>query len=139
VRDNGGRAPDIGSEALAADLALARELLDDPPQSVGFSADGPVAAAASAVELHLSDRAIVPDDDLAWSATVLLQVAAGIAEHANDLFDDSFFSQGADRSAARALPFLLLPAARDLRAALSVHGADEVDELIELSRAVSVR
>jgi hypothetical protein len=139
VRDNGGRAPDIGTEALAADVALARELLDDPPQSVGFSADGPVAAAASAVELHLSDRAIVPDDDLAWSATVLLQVAAGIAEHANDLFDDSFFSQGADRSAARALPFLLLPAARDLRAALSVHGADEVDELIELSRAVSVR
>lgn len=139
VRDNGGRAPDIGTEALVADLALARQLLDDPPQSVGFSADGPVAAAASAVELHLSGRAIVPDDELAWSATVLLQVAAGIAEHADDLFDDSFFSQGADRSAARALPFLLLPDARDLREALGVHGADEVDELIELSRALSVR
>jgi hypothetical protein len=139
VRDNGRRAPDIEGEALAADIALARELLDDPPQSVGFSADGPVAAAASAVELNLTGRAIVADDDLVWSATVLLQVAAGIAEHGNDLFDDSFFSQGADRSAARALPFLLLPAARDLRTALGVHGADEVDELIELSRAVSVR
>lgn len=139
ARDNGRPAPDIEAEALAADIALARELLDDPPQSVGFSADGPVAAAASALELHLTGRAIVADDDLTWSATVLLQVAAGVAEHAIDLFDDSFFSQGADRSAARALPFLLLPAARDLRAALGVHGADEVDEIIELSRAVSVR
>ncbi len=140
VRDNGGRAPDIEAEALAADIALARELLDDPPQSVaGFSADGPVAAAASAVELHLAGRAIVADDDLSWSATVLLQVAAGMAEHANDLFDDSFFSQGADRSAARALPFLLLPAARELRAALGINGPDDVDELIELSRALAVR
>jgi hypothetical protein len=139
VRDNGGRAPDIDAEALAADLALARELLDDPPQSVGFSADGPVAAAASAVELHFTSRAKVSDDDLVWSATVLLQVAAGIADHANDPFDDSFFSQGADRSAARALPFLLLPAARDLRAALDMHGTDDVGELTELSRAISVR
>ncbi|MDP8910230.1 MAG: hypothetical protein M3N47_14205 [Chloroflexota bacterium] len=139
VRDNGGRAPDIEAEALAADIALARQLLDDPPQSVSFSADGPVAAAASAVELHLSGRTIVSDDDLAWSATVLLQVAAGVAEHADDLFDDSFFSQGADRSAARSLPFLLLPAAKDLRTALGVHGADDVNDLIELSRAVSVR
>lgn len=65
LRDNGGRAPDIEAEALAADIALARQLLDDPPQSVSFSADGPVAVAASAVELHLSDRAVVSDDDLA--------------------------------------------------------------------------
>jgi hypothetical protein len=139
VRDNGGRAPDVENEALVADLGLARELLDDPPQSVGFSADGPVAAAASAVELHFTGRASVSDDDLIWSATVLLQVAAGIAEHADDSFDDSFFSQGADRSAARALPFLLLPAARELRTTLGVHGSDGVDELIEFSRAVSVR
>ena len=139
VRDNGCRAPDIGDEALAADVALARELLDDPPQSIGFSVDGPVAVAASAVELHLKGRAIVAHDALAWSAKVLLQVAADFAEHANDFFDDSVFSQGADRSAARALPFLLLPGARELRSALGVHGVEDVDELIELSRAVSVR
>lgn len=139
VRDNGGRAPNIHAEALAADITLARQLLDDPPQSVGFSADGPVAAAASAVELHLSGRVTVADDDLAWSATVLLQVAAGIAETSLDRFDDSFFSQGADRSAARSLPFLLLPAAHSLRAALGVRGVDDVNELIELNRAVAVR
>jgi hypothetical protein len=139
VRRNGGRAPDVGTEALVADLAIARGLLDDSPQSVGFSVDGPVAVAASAVELHLDGRANVPDDVLAWSATVLLQVAEEVAGAADDPFGDSFFSQGADRSAARALPFLLLPAARELRTALGVHGSDEVDELIELSRAVSVK
>jgi len=139
VRDKGGRAPDIHAEALAADIALARQLLDKPPQSVGFSADGPVAAAASAVELHLSGRVVVSDDDLAWSAMVLLQVAAGIAENSVDRFDDSFFSQGADRSAARSLPFLLLPAAYSLRVALGVQGADDVNELIELNRAIVVR
>jgi hypothetical protein len=139
VRDNGGRATDIHAEALAADITLARQLLDEPPQSVGFSADGPVAAAASAVELHLSGRVAVVDDNLVWSATILLRVAAGVIENSVDRFDDSFFSQGADRSAARALPFLLLPAAHRLRAALGVQGADDVNELIELNRAVSVR
>lgn len=139
VRGKGGRAPDMQAEALATDIALARQLLDNPPQLVSFSVDGPVAAAASAVELHLSGRVAVADDDLAWSATVLLQVAAGIAETSVDRFDDSFFSQGADRSAARSLPFLLLPAAHSLRAALGVRRADEVNELIELNRAVAVR
>lgn len=139
VRHNGGRAPVIPAEALAADIALARQLLETPPQSMSFSAKGPVAAAASAVELHLSGEVVVADDDLAWSAVVLLHVAAGVAEHPADLFDDSFFSQGADRSAARALPFLLLPAACGLRAALGVQGDDDVNELIELNRAVAVR
>jgi hypothetical protein len=139
VRDNGGRAPVIPVEALAADIALARHLLDEPPQSVGFSADGPVATAASAVELHLSGQTVVADDDLAWSAMVLLQVAASIAENSVDFFDDSFFSQGADRSAARSLPFLLLPAAHSLRAALGIQGTDDVNELIELNRVLSVR
>jgi hypothetical protein len=138
VRDSGGRAPDIETEALAADLVLARNLLDDPPQSVGFSLDGPVATAASAVELHLTSRASVSDDDLAWATTVLLHVAAGISERDHHELDDSFFDQGADRSAARALPFLLLPAAREIRAALSVHGPDDVDELVALNRALAV-
>lgn len=139
VRDNGRRAPDVEAEALAADIALSRELLENPPDSVGFSVDGPVAAAASAVELHLTGRTSVADDDLAWAATVLLHVAARIAEHGDDLLDDSFFNQGADRSAGRALPFLLLPAALDLRAVLGVDGAEGVDELVEISRAVAVR
>lgn len=139
VRDNGGRAPDIEADALSADIALARQLLDDPPHSASFSLDGPAATAASAVELHLSARNTVSDDDLIWSARVVLEIAAGVAQQGSrDLFDDSFFSQGADRSAARALPFLLLPEARGLRDALGIDGPDGVEELIELHRAISV-
>ena len=140
VRDNGVRAPDMTDEALAADLATARNLLEEPPETgLGASPDGPVAAAASAVELHLSGRALVHDEDLQWSATVLLQVAAGLAEHASDPFDDSLFSQGADRSAARALPFLLLPGATELRQACGVDGRSDLDDLIALSRSVASR
>lgn len=138
VRDNGGRAPDIEDDALAADLVLARALLTDPPEPAALSADGPVAVAASAVELHLTSRVTVSDDDLAWSAQVLLRVAASTAEREPDDFDDSLFGQGADRSAGRALPFLLLPAARQVRAALPVRGPNEVDELVGRSRAVAV-
>lgn len=140
VRDNGGRAPDIESSALAADIALAQQLVDDPPQSASFSLDGPAATAASAVELHLSGRTAVAEDDLIWSARVVLEIAAGVAQQGRAGFpdDDSFFSQGADRSAARALPFLLLPEARDLRAALGIDGPDGVEELIDFSRAIAV-
>jgi len=138
VRNNGGRAPDIDDEALAADLVLARALWDDPPEPRTLSADGPVAVAASAVELHLTSRAAVSDDDLAWSAQVLLQVAAGTSDRENDDFDDTVFAQGADRSAGRALPLLLLPAAGEVRSALSVLDTDGVDELVALSRAVAV-
>jgi hypothetical protein len=48
------------------------------------------------------------------------------------------FAQGADRSAGRALPFLLLPAAGELRSAPSVLGTGGVDELVTLSRSVAV-
>ena len=138
VRDNGGRAPDIDDDALAADLALAKALWDDPPEPRALSADGPVAVAASALELHLTSRATVSDDDLVWSAQVLLQVAAATADREKDDFDDTVFAQGADRSAGRALPLLLLPAASAVRAALSVLNGDGVDELVALSRAVAV-
>ena len=138
VRSNGGRAPDITDEELATDLAAARELLENPPQSgLGASPDGPVAVAASAVELHMTGRAIVPPENLLWSATVLLRLAADIAEDPNGPSDDSFFSQGADRSAARALPLLLLPAAADLRHDLGVDGPNGVDDLISLSGAIA--
>ncbi|WP_306366323.1 hypothetical protein [Nocardiopsis sp. CC223A] len=139
VRDNGGRAPEMTDEALAADLVLARDLLDNPPQSgLGASSDGPVAVAASAVELHLTSRAHVADEDLQWSVFVILGIAAEVAKRPSDSLDKlSFFNQGADRSAGRALPYLLLPAARDLRQAVGVASHEDVQELVELSSAIA--
>jgi len=143
VRDSGGRAPDIDAATLAADIVTAQALWEDPPDRT-LAIDGPVAVAASAVELHLTGRTSVSDDDLLWSATVLLEVAAQVAsqlaaaaEAGSDDLDDSFFSQGPDRSAARALPYLLLPSAAPLRAALGVESAADFEELMQLSRAVA--
>ena len=138
VRETGGRAQATDSETLASDIALARDLRENPPATASFAMDGPVATAASAVELHLTSQATVTDDDLLWSATVLLQVAYGVAERENEEYEDSFFDQGSDRSAARALPFLLLPAASSLRAALSITNSDEINELVVVMRAVAV-
>jgi hypothetical protein len=138
TRDNGGRAPDMSSEMLAADLATAQALLADPPKTaLGASPDGPVAAAASALELHFDRDVDVTDTDLQWSAKVLLEVAAAINENPSDAFDDSLFGQGTDRSAARGLPYLLLPSAQGLRRSLGIDSADGVEWLIGLSRAVA--
>jgi hypothetical protein len=136
VRDNGGRAPDISSVALAADLATAQDLLADPPRT-DTSMDGPVTTAASAIELYLDRGFDVTDADLLWSAKVVLDVASAIDEHPSDAFDDSLFSQGADRAAGRALPYLLLPTAMGLRNALMADSVDSVEHLIALSRAVA--
>jgi hypothetical protein len=136
--DRGGRAPDMSSETLAADLAIAQGLLADPPKTaLGASPDGPVAAAASALELHFGRGVDVTDADLRWSAEVMLHVASAIMEHPSDVFDDSLFSQGTDRSAGRALPYLLLPSALELRRSLEIDSADDVELLIALSRAVA--
>lgn len=138
VRDNGGRAPEIADEDLAADIATARDLLDNPPAS-GLGPDGPVAVAASAVELHYTGRAEVAADDLEWSAATLLQVAAFTAENPQDAFEHSFFNQGMDRSAGRGLPHLLLPAARELLVQLGDDPATDTEELIALSSAVATQ
>lgn len=138
VRDNGRRAPDMSSEALTADLATAQDLLANPPNTgLGASPDGPVAAAASAIELRFDRGLDVTDTDLQWSAKVVLDVASAIDENPSDAFDDSLFSQGADRSVARALPYLLLPSALELRNALETDSAVSVEHLLVLSRSMA--
>ena len=138
TRDNGGRAPGMSSDTLAADLATAQDLLVSPPKAaLGASPDGPAAVAASAIELHFDRGVDVATANLQWSATVLLDVASAVKEHPRGVFDDSIFSQGADRSAGRALPYLLLPSAANLRSSLGLDSEDSVEHMIALSRAVA--
>ncbi|MBN7559263.1 hypothetical protein [Mycobacteroides abscessus] len=143
VRDNGGRAPDISAEQLSADLAVARELLETPPKSdlgdLGASPDGPVAVAASAVELHSTKRVAVSKEDLLWSASVILRVAKDVADNPDARFYDSLFSQGADRSAARAIPYLLLPQAAELRRGIGIGDAKDLDGLISQIHGIATR
>jgi hypothetical protein len=138
VRDSGGRAPEMTSEALSDDLSTARDLFENPPQmGLGGSPDGPVAVAASAIELHFTGRATVSQDNLRWSGSVLLGVAADVSEDPAGPYDDSFFSQGADRSAARAFPYLLLPGAAVLRGELGVDGPEDLEEFELLATALA--
>ncbi|MDQ3963610.1 MAG: hypothetical protein M3277_06835 [Actinomycetota bacterium] len=133
-RDNGRPAPEMSREELARDLEIAQALVADPPKTeVGRSPDGPVAVAASAVELHLARGVAVSDADLRWSVSVLVQVASAVQQRPVDPFDVSLFGQGTDRSAARSLPYLLLPAAKNLRASLGIDAPDEAQELVALN------
>ncbi|MCU1614167.1 MAG: hypothetical protein JWO98_1707 [Frankiales bacterium] len=96
-------------DTLLEDITLARKLAAAPPPGGRLFSDDPVAAvAAAALVAHTGGRADVPADDLLWAADVLLRAAAD-PETDFMSFAGSLYSRGADRSAAAALPLLLLP------------------------------
>jgi hypothetical protein len=98
----------IPTDTLAEDLAAARDLADNPPQ------DGPVqiiepvtAVAAAAVVAHSQQRIKIAPEELNWCAGILVEVATDQSRHPADS-EYSRYLMGADRSAAGALPALLL-------------------------------
>jgi DNA-binding transcriptional ArsR family regulator len=117
VQPSQGTALPLSAEDLAADLAVAQELLDNPPAlGPGGPWDMPAAVAAAALEACITSGTEVPGEALRFAAETIIRIGEGEApSHAFDN-KDSFFEQGADRNAARALPLLLLPKAAALRA-----------------------
>ncbi len=98
------------ADSLLEDLAAARDLAGNPPPDGPARVIEPVAAvAAAAVITHAQGQITVPADELSWSAALLIEVAAGPWRHPLDA-EHSIYPMGADRSAAAALPALLLPA-----------------------------
>lgn len=93
---------------LMIDLTAARQFADDPPPGPVHPADPIAAVAAAAVAAQARNRAEVPDDHLRWAAGVLAEVAAHPWAEARST-PESRNRTGADRSAAAALPALLLP------------------------------
>ena len=94
---------------LIEDLALARELADDPPPSGVLHSEDPIAAvAAAAVVAHAHGRVRVPDEDMHWAAEVLVEAATHprVDEMSYAL---TVYPWAADRSAAASLPALLQP------------------------------
>ena len=105
----------VGPDELAADIKSARQLLEDPALlGVHHPWDVPVAVAA--LEAHLLRGVDLPDDLLAFAVETILEVSEGAASPQLYDFEESYFEQGADRSAARALPLLLMPVAAHLNA-----------------------
>jgi hypothetical protein len=110
-------------ETLVDDLLLARELAEHPAvRGPAHPADPVAAVAAAAVIAHAQGRAHLPDDDLCWAATVLIEVATRprVGELSRSVTIDP---DGADRSAAVALPALLLPVFDDIQ--LDRQGVEE--------------
>lgn len=102
----------IIAEDLSSDLAAAKQLIEQPSSVLGTSPwDAPALVAAAALEAGLTRNADVSDDDLTLAAEIVVAVIEDADALRHFEIETSFFDQGADRSAARALPLLLLPAA----------------------------
>jgi len=106
----------IGADDLVADLAVAQELLEYPPVlNPGDQWDTPAAVATAALEANLIHGLDLPDDALRFAVGTVLRVGAGEAAPRQFEFEETYFEQGADRSAARVIPLLLSPTAATLR------------------------
>lgn len=94
-------------DELVRDLEVAKSLLEDPPAFAATNdlRDGPAAVAAAALSAHAAGSTL-PADALQFVAETLVLIAE---DHRTTAASDGYFEQGADRSAARALPLLLLP------------------------------
>ncbi|PBB08253.1 hypothetical protein CKW39_10660 [Kocuria sp. WRN011] len=111
VKQENGTAEPITTENLVADLNSAVTLLDDPSELDTMGWDASVAVAAYALIQHLMHELPLPDDSLKIAADMVLRVGEGDLPQSDRGIEESYFSQGADRSAARALPLLLIPVA----------------------------
>jgi hypothetical protein len=119
--------PGEPSEAdLASDLITAQALIDDPPVANAYGLwDAPAAVSASALEAVVLRGLQLPAELIAFAVNTVLVVAEGAQSPREFEFEGSYFEQGADRSAARALPLLLLPAVETLRESCGREG--EID------------
>lgn len=101
--------PSVDHDAIAADLAMARALAASPPSTSQDLVDSTVAATAGAAVRAVAAGGSVEQEDLLWA---MGQVMGALQPQPPDLFahEGSLYAMGADRSAAAALPALLMPA-----------------------------
>jgi hypothetical protein len=110
---------------LVADLEIARELLDYPPSlRSGDEWDVPALVAATVLDAHFLQGVEITSSAVEFAARTVVRIAAGEADSRDFDSVDSYFEMGAERSAARVLPLLMLPAARSIRASLAVTSAE---------------
>jgi len=102
------RASTIDAAQIVADIVTAKSLIEDPPtQERSIVIDAPTATAAMALRAHALGDVSLPSDMLNWATAAVLEV--GLAQEDSGRYSGERFDMGADRSAARALPLLLLP------------------------------
>jgi hypothetical protein len=109
---------------INSDIAIARQLAEHPPRSLGRSSmDAVVALAATAIIAHGEGRHRLSQDDLGWAANEIINAVPSALGSENE-YSGSWYSPGADRSAAAALPSLLLPPFNEANANGGFDGAD---------------
>ncbi len=134
-----GCVPDTSPEQLAEDIATGRDLLSDTSHWTQFTLEAAARVAASTLEARFCRGQDMSESDLQWSADVLLRVAASTQSHATDVavLVGPLLDVGAGCSAARGLPYLLLPEASRLRQALALESPRGFRRLIALSTALA--
>lgn len=119
VKPNEANSEAIGLDELKADIGTAQMLMEDRPSLSGHDRwDAAALVAAAVLEAHLFHRVDIPYDALSFATATVLLVSEGEATPRPYEIEETYFEQGADRSAARVLPLLLMPAAAHLRAAV---------------------
>ena len=118
-------------EKLGDDIAVAQTLLENPPSLTAAAPwDVPALVAVAALEAHLLEGIDLPRDALRFAADTVLRIGEGAAWPLPHEFEETLFERGADRSAARAVPLLLLPGAGAIRTVV-----DEADGTTIFERA----
>ncbi|MCY3958706.1 MAG: hypothetical protein OXG65_10475 [Chloroflexi bacterium] len=126
------------SSTIRDDLSLAQNLVEDPPPDVEDYREGPAAVAASAVLAHADGTITLSTDELRWSAELLMSCA--VSPRIGDYdFEDSLYLMGADRSAAAALPALLVLSARNESGAPPLRSVEQALRASTTSRFHEVR
>ena len=134
INRNDMSAETIEPYELTADIESARKLMEVPPNFSAYHPwDTPALVAAVALEAHVLRRVDLSNGALAFVVNTVVRVSEGETSGRPYDVEESYFEQGADRSAARALPLLLLPSAAPLRAI--VDGGDGLQTLKRISAA----
>ncbi|KAA0024085.1 ATP-binding protein [Antrihabitans cavernicola] len=134
-----GAAEPWTADVLVADLAAAKQLLDDTPVlGAGGQWDAPAAVAAVALEAHLIDGVVLPEDSLLFAAETIVSIAELEDQGRRFESEEAYFEQGADRVAARVLPLLMTPAADRVRALMDADdGSRAFAEVVAGAKALA--
>ena len=135
VKRENGTAEPVTIDDLVADLDSAVALLNDPPELDAMGWDASAAVAAVGLEENLVRALSLPDDSVKIAADIVLRIAEGGMPQRDHDIEESYFSQGADRSAARALPLLLTHAADHVRRLID--GADGTAAYTRIAAAIA--
>lgn len=106
----------INPDDLISDIAVARDLLNKQVVLARSYWDIPALVAAAALKAYLVDSISLPDDVLLLSVEIVFHIGEDVVNARQLEIGYEFYEDGADRSAAKILPLLLLPISAQLRA-----------------------